>query len=169
MVPLSVAMLFEIPGWTCWPRRLRRFQANTSGLVGTLHRLLATEQSSEWLKPSPALAGALTSIKWCVRRNPHAVGTSWWPLLDPEPSYRGRIHFTPQTDPAPRGTTRLRATPECLCCSVSTEDDAHVVWIFPCLCILSGVRRVASLVGLCCPHRGCRIIFRSWRCPIFTA
>ena len=24
-------------------------------------------------------------------------------------------------------TTRLRATPECLCCSASTEDDAHVV------------------------------------------
>jgi hypothetical protein len=84
-------------------RRLRWLHVlgNHSGLLGTLHRQLATGPADIWVEPSPALAGALTALQWTVRCNRTAVVASAWPRLDPEPSYRGRISFQPSDMPAP--------------------------------------------------------------------
>ena len=85
-------------------RRLRWLQAlgNHSGILGTLHRQLATERGDVWVEPSPALAGALTSLQWTVRCNRTAMVASAWPRLDQEPCYPGRISFQPTVTPAPR-------------------------------------------------------------------
>ena len=87
-------------------RRLRWFWtlANQEGLVGTLHRLLATVPGPAWVEPTPALAAALQYFKWKVavnRSSPRAVD---WPHLTPEPSYPGTIALDPLPDLPPAGS-----------------------------------------------------------------
>ena len=77
---------------------------DNTGLAGTLHRKLATEPGPLWVEPSPALAGALKTLKWQVRSNRHVLAAAHWPRLAAEPSYSGDISFTPREDPAPRDT-----------------------------------------------------------------
>ena len=85
-------------------RRLRWLQtlANHSGLLGTLHRQLACP-NFEWNEPSVALRAALSSLGWQLRRNPHALCASRWPVLAPEPTYSGKICYNLTDDPAPPG------------------------------------------------------------------
>ncbi len=87
-------------------RRLRWLQTvgNASGLVGTLHRELASGPGGTWNEPSAALSAALTELHWQVRRNPAAFCASRWPILEPEPQFRGMVRLTPNDDPAPSGT-----------------------------------------------------------------
>ena len=86
-------------------RRLHWLQglANHTGIVGTLHRLLACGTGSIWTEPSAALAGALDTLHWQVRRNPEALSAEQWPILAPEPSYKGAIIYTPVDGVPPRG------------------------------------------------------------------
>jgi hypothetical protein len=85
-------------------RRLRWLQAlaNHAGLLGRLHRHLACP-GSVWSEPSAPLVCALSYLGWRVRRNTHALGTSKWPALDPEPTYSGQIRYDPDDAPAPAG------------------------------------------------------------------
>ena len=51
-------------------RRVRWIQivGNHTGLMGSLHRLLASGPDGAWTEPSVALAGALSWLQWSVQR-----------------------------------------------------------------------------------------------------
>jgi hypothetical protein len=87
-------------------RRLRWLQllGNHPGMVGTLHRYLASPRASTWEEPSPSLVAALNVVGWRVRCNREARCAQHWPRLDPEPRYLGGVHLTPVDSPAPRDT-----------------------------------------------------------------
>ncbi|MBU6429289.1 MAG: hypothetical protein KGR26_09785, partial [Cyanobacteria bacterium REEB65] len=71
--------------------------ANSPGLVGTVHRHLATlGQGGEWVEPSAALRAALGTLGWQLVRNratPRAVA---WPQLEREMAYPGVVELQPQ-------------------------------------------------------------------------
>ena len=75
--------------------------ANLPGLVGTVHRFLATTSGSTWTEPSAVLASALAEMKWTVARNLASPRSPHWPHVGPETSYCGRIFLEPQEDTAP--------------------------------------------------------------------
>ena len=77
-------------------RQLRWLQTitNVPGLVGTVHRSLAW-QHGEWREPTAALASALRSVQWRVRRNGSCLRAAAWPHITPEPSYPGEVLLTP--------------------------------------------------------------------------
>ena len=86
-------------------RRLRWLAvvANDTGIVGTLHRLLATRHTADWVEPSTALQTALNDVGWRVVRNHAALCGTDWPRLLPEPSYAGEVRLQPVADPPPPG------------------------------------------------------------------
>jgi ribonuclease HI len=86
-------------------RRLRWLAvvANDTGIVGTLHRLLATRHTADWVEPSTALQTALNDVGWRVVRNRAALCSTDWPRLLPEPSYAGEVRLQPVADPPPPG------------------------------------------------------------------
>ena len=78
--------------------------ANMPGLVGSLHRFLATTPGPSWREPSAALAAALAEAKWKVVRNLASSQGRRWPLVDPEPSFDGDIFLEPREGVAPQDT-----------------------------------------------------------------
>ena len=85
-------------------RRIRWLQtvANHAGLVGNLHSYLASGSGIGCVEPNTVLTGSLSTIKWTMCRNMHAVGASRWPVLDAERSYR--ITHVPRDLEAPAGS-----------------------------------------------------------------
>ena len=84
-------------------RRLRwlLILANQSGLVGTVHRVMATTPGPLWWDTTHSLASAVAEMGWTVVRNLASTRASWWPQLEPEPHYRGVVHLKPQDGPPP--------------------------------------------------------------------
>ena len=78
--------------------------ANMPGLVGSLHRFLATTPGPSSREPSAALAAALAEAKWKVVRNLASSQGRRWPLVDPEPSFDGDIFLEPREEVAPQDT-----------------------------------------------------------------
>ena len=79
--------------------RTRQFQwlhllANLPGLVGTVHRSVAT-LNGPWSEPTPALSCALQALGWTIQRNPLCLRSLSWPLVDPEISYPGTVTLYP--------------------------------------------------------------------------
>ena len=70
--------------------------ANQVGLVGTVHRLLASSSDPVWVEPSPALASTLPEFGWTVVRNVVSMRATRWPELDPEPAYSGKVIRVPR-------------------------------------------------------------------------
>ena len=75
--------------------------ANQVGLVGTVHRHLATLSGPTWAEPSAALSSTLQELRWMVVVNGDSMRASHWPHLDPEPSYRGEVHLEPKAASPP--------------------------------------------------------------------
>ena len=79
-------------------RRMRWLNmiSNQVGLVGTVHRQLASPSGTTWMEPSPALASTLSEFGWTVVRNVVSMRATRWPELDPEPAYSGQVILTPR-------------------------------------------------------------------------
>ena len=90
-------------------RRLRWLVvlANLPGLVGNLHRMLASSPGPEWVEPTPALGAALADLGWKLERNTASSRGAAWPLIASEPRYSGQIFLDPQDDTAPSGSMAL--------------------------------------------------------------
>ena len=69
--------------------------ANMPGLVGAVHRLLATTPGPSWREHSGALAAALAEVQWSVSRNLASPRGCRWPLVEPELSFRGEVFLEP--------------------------------------------------------------------------
>jgi hypothetical protein len=78
--------------------------ANLPGLVGNVHRFLATTPGPSWREPSAALATALVVVKWSVVRNMASPQGRHWPHVEPELSFGGEIFLEPQEEAAPHDT-----------------------------------------------------------------
>ena len=52
-----------------WRMRWLRTLANQVGIVGTVHRQLASSSGTAWVEPSQALASTLSEFGWTVVRN----------------------------------------------------------------------------------------------------
>ena len=87
-------------------RRLKwlHLLANQSGLVGTVHRGLATTPGPHWVEPTPSLALALSDLGWSVVINLQSVATQRWPHLASERAYGGLVRLVPTDDPPPMDT-----------------------------------------------------------------
>ena len=70
---------------------------NLHTLPGAVHRAVACP-ANDWTETSPALAAALHSVGWQIRRNVEATQTGPWPLLQPESAYPGEIALDPVDD-----------------------------------------------------------------------
>ena len=99
------ACAFRDPRLDVLARRLRWLVAlaNLPGLVGTLHRLLASGSGTAWVEPTASLAAALAELQWTLGRNPSSTRAQHWPLLEPEPSFSGEVYLEPQEDAVPDG------------------------------------------------------------------
>ena len=78
--------------------------ANQPGLVGTVHRFLATMDGPVWEEPTPALASAVATLHWTVWVNRPSSLASSWPHLAPEPAFPEVVLLDPQDEPPPHGT-----------------------------------------------------------------
>ena len=98
-LPLG-ACAFRDPRLEMLTRRIRwlRILSNAQGLVGTVHRTLATLDDASWKEPSAALVAGLHVPNWSIYRNTSCARASRWPHLDPEPTYSGDVILTPQDD-----------------------------------------------------------------------
>ena len=67
----------------CWLHLL----VNLQGLVG---------QNGAWQEPTAALRVAMQAMQWSVRRNVECSRARLWPVVAPEPAYRGAVKVTPQ-------------------------------------------------------------------------
>ena len=88
---------------------LRRLQwllvmANQPGLVGTVHRFLATLDGPHWVEPTPALSSAVATLQWQIWVNRPSSRASGWPHLAPELAYPGVVLLEPQDELPPLGT-----------------------------------------------------------------
>jgi len=77
--------------------------ANCPSLVGLVHRHVAWS-GLEWKEPSLALASALKSVRWSMRRNTSCRRSLSWPHLAPEPHFPGPISLQPVDSFAPDNT-----------------------------------------------------------------
>ena len=84
-------------------RRLRWLQtlAHHTGLVGTLHRRIASASGCIWTEPSPALAQALSSMSWRSGCNLQSVLVQQWPVFVAETRFAGQVRFLPGDGSAP--------------------------------------------------------------------
>ena len=88
--------LVQDPEMEMRARQLRWWHvvANSPGLVGAIHRLVAWQQDA-WREPTLALASALRMVGWTARRNAACLRARSWPLVVPEQSYPGEILLQP--------------------------------------------------------------------------
>ena len=112
------------------------YVANQPGLVGTVHRRLATFSGPLWVEPTPALAAALEKMHWKVTRNFLSPLAGRWPHLDPEPHYGGTVLLEPQDAPCPENTVWTDG-------SIRTQGGAAALQLstsYSCLCSLGSPR-----------------------------
>ena len=101
-LPLG-ACAFRDPRLEMLTRRVRwlRVLSNAQGLVGTVHRTLATLDSPSWKEPSAALVAGLHALNWTIHRNTLCARASRWPHLDSERAYSGDVILAPKPDDPP--------------------------------------------------------------------
>ena len=68
--------------------------SNLPSLVGAVHRQVSWQQNV-WREPTAALASALRTVGWRVRRNTACLRGALWPLVEPEPIYPGEVLLQP--------------------------------------------------------------------------
>ena len=66
--------------------------ANSPGIVGVVHRLVACPVGS-WVEPCRALQSGLVALGWSVQRNMACLQARAWPELLSEPAYLGAVHM----------------------------------------------------------------------------
>ena len=147
--------------------------ANQPGLVGTVHRSLATSPGPHWVEPTPALAVALEEMKWKLKRNMLSPRGNRWPQLDPEPKYGGSVRLEPSADPCPSGAVwtdgsikalggaaalQLSTSQSCLCCFDSPQSSTQCE-----LVALSLVAKFHPFPGLVLTDSVCALqLISSW-------
>ena len=73
-----------------------QLMGNHTGLAATVHRTVACT-SGAWTAQG-ALASALADVGWTAQVNHESILAVAWPVVSPEPEFKGTIHMVPQVD-----------------------------------------------------------------------